>query len=211
MQPDTIVMIRAVNISKSYGWRQVLKNVTVEIRSGQCLCIAGINGSGKSTLLRILSGLLRPDSGTLETLVNSVIIDEDHRLFHVGMAAPYLHIYDEFTPLELLKLQRRMHGEANDYEEMIQTLERVGLADRTNETVRTFSSGLQQRVILALAVHRKPDFLMLDEPTITLDAKGRAIVEHEVRLHQQRNGIVVIATNDEWEKQLCTHTIELGD
>jgi ABC-type multidrug transport system ATPase subunit len=126
------------------------------------------------------------------------------------MVAPYLQVYDEFTPVELILLQRRMHGEHQDRDEVLQTLARVGLADRADEMVRTLSSGLRQRVILALAVHRNPAFLMLDEPTNTLDAEGRRIVEREVQMHQQRNGVVVIATNDDWEKQLCTHFIEFG-
>lgn len=204
------VSLKAVSISKCYGWRSVLNKVNIEAHSGQCLCIAGPNGSGKSTLLKILCGLLRHDSGSVESTINNDIISDAHRPFHVGMVAPYLQVYDEFTPRELIELQRRMHGEHPDVEDMMQTLVRVGLADRADDAVRTLSSGLRQRVVLALAVHRKPAFLMLDEPTNTLDAEGRRIVEAEVKKHQQRNGVVVIATNDDWEKQLCTHFIELG-
>lgn len=207
---NAFASLRAVNVSKTYGWRSVLNNVSIEAHSGQCLCIAGPNGSGKSTFLKILCGLLRYDSGSVESVINNDVISDVRRPFHIGMVAPYLQVYDEFTPAELIQLQQRMHGEHSDRDHVLQTLARVGLADRADETVRTLSSGLRQRVILALAIHRKPAFLMLDEPTNTLDAEGRQIVEREVQLHQQRNGVVVIATNDDWEKQLCTHFIEFG-
>jgi len=217
--------IACKGLVKSFGARKVLDGIDVEVVSGEILCIAGDNGAGKSTLLKIMCGLLRPDAGTVnhvsgvrlhasgdEPKASSIKpVTSSIKPNTCGVVAPYLSIYDEFTPLELLKLQRRLHSEEVDADAMHATLERLGLIDRRKDVVRTLSSGLRQRVVLALAVHREPPFLMLDEPTITLDAAGIAVVHNEIARQQQRSGIVVIATNDDSEKALCTRTIQLSD
>ncbi len=207
-----MITLSATQISRAYGRRRVVTDLSLSLAGGERLGIIGANGSGKSTLLRILAGVLRPDTGTVSLTVDERLIDREQIPQHVGLVAPYLNIYDEFTPLELLKLQSELRGKSNahDVAEAQALLERVGLGDRMSDVVRTFSSGLRQRVLLALAVHLKPAMLLLDEATITLDDAGRSIVEHEVMMQSQRGGIVVIATNDQRERQLCTRWIEMS-
>ena len=230
-------VLEGTSISKRYGNRAVLRDLDVHITSGEVVGITGDNGSGKSTLVKILCGLLRPDSGNVSIAVNkstnrqlekektstlqqandhthttTLQLTNNHAttLPHYGLVAPYLNIYDEFTPRELLVLQRKLHGESADATHIEETLQRCGLGERMDETVRTLSSGLRQRVVIALAVHRAPTFLMFDEPTVTLDAAGIEIVKREIRRQQDRGGIVVVATNDESEKLLCTRLIQLS-
>lgn len=207
-----MISLRADNISRSYGRRAVVSPCTIEVVGGERLGIIGPNGSGKSTLLRILAGVLRPDTGDVALHLNNSVIDRESLPQHVGLVAPYLNVYEEFTPMELLAMQGKLRGvslgaDADNRRRAL--LQRVGLGDRTDDAVRTFSSGLRQRVLLSLAVHLEPTVLFLDEPTITLDDAGRKIVEQEIATQSERGGIVVIATNDERERQLCTRWIEL--
>lgn len=207
-----MISLRADNISRSYGRRAVVSSRTIEVVGGERLGIIGPNGSGKSTLLRILAGVLRPDTGDVTLHLNTSVIDRETLPQHVGLVAPYLNVYEEFTPMELLVMQGKLRAvslgaDADSRRRAL--LQRVGLGDRTDDAVRTFSSGLRQRVLLALAVHLEPAVLFLDEPTITLDDAGRKIVEQEIATQSARGGIVVIATNDERERQLCTRWIEL--
>ena len=203
MTPFTLV---GKGLTKRYGSRTVFEDINVECSNGMVLGIFGPNGSGKSTLLKILAGILRPDSGTVLRPPSSVLRSPSS----VGLVAPYLNIYDEFTPIELLELLCRLHGTMINKVTIDETLERVGLSARANDLVRTFSSGLRQRTILALAVHLEPALLMLDEPTVTLDDAGREIVKNEIARQRARKGITVIATNDEREKALCDHFINIA-
>jgi ABC-type multidrug transport system ATPase subunit len=209
-----MITLTAQHISKSYGQRRVITDRSLVLSGGEQIGLIGPNGSGKSTMLRILAGLQRPDTGTLTLTVGNATYDREAIPQHAGLVAPYLNVWDEFTPTELLGLQARLRASLRDSRERERefevTLERVGLIDRRNDAVRTFSSGLRQRCLLALAVHWEPEVLYLDEPTITLDEVGKRIVEAEIASRSARGGIVVIATNDERERQLCTRLIELG-
>ncbi len=202
--------LTGTGLAKTFRYRHVLSGVAVHANSGDVVGIVGPNGSGKSTLARILAGVLRPDQGSVALTIDGRDIPTQDRPFHVGLVAPYLAIYDEFTPVELLALQRQLHGESVDHERILQTLEDVGLADRRNDAVRTLSSGLRQRAVLALAVHREPALLIFDEPTITLDAAGVSIVHAQIQRQQSRGGITILATNDDRERSWCTDAVAVG-
>ena len=204
-----MIAISGKGLTKRFGRRSVLQNISVSASSGSVLGIVGPNGSGKSTLARILSGLLRADAGTVELMVDDAQIPHETIPFHTGLVAPYLNVYDEFSPSELLALQRQLHGEPADHQAIAQTLADVGLADRAKDAVRTFSSGLRQRAVLALAVHRKPALLVLDEPTITLDEAGQAIVAAQIAAQRERGGITILATNDATERSWCTTLVHV--
>lgn len=201
--------LTAEQISKRFGQRRVITDVSLSIESGTVLSITGSNGSGKSTLMMMLAGALRPDKGAVSLTTSTSTFQREDIPFHVGLVSPAMNIYGEFTPLELLDLQaglRGLKGAADYYRDV---LDRVGLRDRMNDHVRTFSSGLRQRVLVALAVSPQPEVLLLDEPSITLDEAGREIVENEIQL-QSKTGIVVIATNDAREKAWSSENIHLS-
>lgn len=199
----------AENVSKKFGRRKVITDVSVSIETGTVLSITGSNGSGKSTLMMMLAGALRPDKGAVSLATTTSTYQREDIPFHVGLVSPAMNIYGEFTPLELLDLQAGLRGQkvADGYFEGV--LRRVGLLDRSDDLVRTFSSGLRQRVLVALAVSPQPEVLLLDEPSITLDEAGREIVEQEIQL-QSSSGIVVIATNDQREKAWSSENIHLS-
>ena len=196
-------------LSKKYGRRTVLSDVAVTASSGSILSITGYNGSGKSTLMNILAGVVRADKGEVALTVNGTSVTREELPSRVGLVSPAMNIYGEFTPRELLALQSKLRGTTLSTEESNDVLTRVGLIDRADDLTRTFSSGLRQRVLIALAIAPKPAVLLLDEPSITLDDTGRSIVESEIK-RQAENGIVVIATNDDRERAWATSNVHLG-
>ncbi|MBC8124781.1 MAG: ABC transporter ATP-binding protein [Candidatus Kapabacteria bacterium] len=198
------------NIKKSFMGRLVLRDVSASASSGDVLGVFGTNGSGKSTLMRIIAGVLRPDSGSVRMTHNGFDVDISNRPFHCGYVAPYLQIYDEFTPRELVLMHAKLHDKRVSVEAAMNVLSRVGIEQRADDIVRTFSSGMRQRVAIALAVCLEPPLLILDEPSTTLDVDGRQILAREVEAHQHRGGIVLLATNDERERELCTHSINVS-
>ncbi|MCO6465809.1 MAG: ABC transporter ATP-binding protein [Bradyrhizobiaceae bacterium] len=194
-------------LSKAYGQRTIVSNFDASAKSGDCLGIIGPNGSGKSTVLKMLGGLLRPDNGQVTLHHNNTVVNDP--LQHSGLVAPWLQVYEEFTVTELLDLQQRLHGSPVNEQVRTDTLERLGLQSRQNDAVRELSSGLRQRVLLALAVQRNPLVLLLDEPSITLDVQGKDLVESEIERHRLSGGVVILATNDPDEVRWCTSTVSL--
>ena len=199
--------LRAHLVSKRYGKRQVLNNISCDLSAGSISAIVGPNGSGKSTLAKILAGLLRPDNGSVELHLNGNKIERELIPHHCGFVAPYLALYDEFTPVELLRMHGAFHGTGLTTDRCDDLLERVGLLARATSRVRTFSSGMRQRVALALAVSHSPSLLILDEPSTTLDEQGRLILAREVERAAANGTIVVLATNDSRERDLCATVI----
>jgi heme exporter protein A len=199
--------LRADQISKTYGNRQVLRNISCELHAGSITAIIGSNGSGKSTLAKILAGLLRPDSGSVQLRINGNNVDRELIPHSCGFVAPYLTLYDEFTPIELLRMNGALHGKHVDASMCEQLLDRVGLLTRGSSRVRTFSSGMRQRVALALALSHDPRLLILDEPSTTLDEQGRLILAREVERASSQGAIVIVATNDAREREFCSNII----
>lgn len=202
--------LSATCISKSFGARHIVRDLSCELLSGTTTAFVGPNGCGKSTVVKMLAGLLRPDRGSIELRLGTTIAERSEIPSYVGLVAPYLNIYDEFTPMELLALHFGLHGRDINHIDSNELFSRVGLRDRINSRVRTFSSGLRQRVVLALAVSHEPAILVLDEPSITLDDEGRAVVAQEVRHAASRGAIVLVATNDDRERELCSNVVRLG-
>lgn len=194
----------ARGVCKQFGARTILRDVDLAVQTGECLGILGDNGSGKSTLIRMLAGVLTPDAGSVVASIHGSDIPYDELPRHVGLVAPYLRLYDEFTPAELMRLHARWHGSDVSSADIRSVLGRVELSSRCDDPIRTFSSGLQQRMAIALAVQLLPDILILDEPSITLDRRGRDVLEAEIMRARDRGAMVILATNDDRERQLCT-------
>lgn len=201
----TLNALTASNLCKAFNGRMVLNDVSLHVEGGRALGIQGPNGTGKSTLVRILAGILRADAGSVALTWNGLIVPRERIPMHIGFVAPYLQMYDEFTPIELLRFHQRLSGSPVDDVRNDECFDLVGLGHRRDAIVRELSSGQRQRVALALAIVLNPVALILDEPGVTLDADGRSVVERVVTMQCNSGGFVILASNDERELQLC-HT-----
>lgn len=173
------------------------------------MAITGSNGSGKSTLLHILAGLLTPRRGELDLWVDGRQIDASERPFSCGFVAPYLNVYDGFSVRENLDFIARTRAIVERDVRIREAIEEVGLALRADDPVGTFSSGMKQRVRLAVATLVRPPILLLDEPTVTLDAAGRALVDRIRRRQIEHKGMVILATNDAAEAETCERNLDV--
>ncbi|MBI5214246.1 MAG: ABC transporter ATP-binding protein [Ignavibacteriae bacterium] len=182
-------------LSKTYNRRSIFSQVSFTLNEGDSIIIGGRNGSGKSTLLKILIGVLSQTKGTISVSVDGKEVKKQDLFRSIGFVSPYLQMYDEFTALENLDLYRKIRT-INVADEMLSSLlERVNLTQAKNQLVRTFSSGMKQRLKYAFALLHQPPFLLLDEPTANLDSEGKAIV-HEIVQEQKKRGLIIIATNE---------------
>ncbi len=202
------IALRAEGLCKSYGYRKVLRDVSLELRHGDTLAIIGANGAGKSTLMRMLAGLLRPSRGRVIVEVGGRETPPESRRSLVSLAAPAIAPYLHLTLSENIAFMMHARGAsaAPGCEEEIARL--VGLAERRDDPVASYSSGMVQRTRLAVAVATSPSVLLLDEPTHCLDRAGREIVRGIVE-HQRSQGICVIATNDSEDAALCASMLDV--
>ncbi len=205
----TLVQLTASGLRKDFNRRPVFSDISFQLRPGQTLAVAGRNGSGKSTLLKIVASLLSPTAGTVTLTVGGNEVPARWMFRHIGMVAPYLHLYEEFTALENLSLIDRIRGAAHTAAEYEKLLAMVSLERRKHDVVRTFSSGMKQRLKYALAWMERPGLLLLDEPRTNLDADGISMVRSLFE-EQRRDGIVIVATNEEDDAVMCDDTIEIS-
>ncbi len=185
----------AKQVGHRYGSLLLFRRLSFSMEGGESVAVTGANGAGKSTLLRILAGVLAPKAGTVTLRVDGTPVGAETHPLRAGLVAPALGLYGALTAREnvtFLARARRLSGAATRIDEV---LERVGIADRADDPVSTFSSGMRQRVKYAAALLADPPLLLLDEPAANLDAAGRSMVDRVVDDQLSAGGMVVVATN----------------
>lgn len=198
-------------VAKEFNRRSIFRDVSISLSSRESLAITGRNGSGKSTLVKIMCGLLSPTRGSVEYTLEGKRIAQDEISNHIGLVSPYLQLYDEFSGAENLELLSKIRsGRALREGRIDEVLKNVGLWDRRKDFVRTYSSGMKQRLKYAFAVMHEPCILILDEPTSNLDSDGVEMVKHTVD-DQLKGSILIVATNDAEEATWCSRKLTLGD
>lgn len=205
MASDRLVIDR---VSKRYGGRLVLRDIVAEVRAGEVLLVTGPNGIGKSTLLRLLAGLQQPSAGSIAYELGGLAYDPIEARVALGFVGADVHLYRELTAREHIDFVVDVRGLSGDAAHG--ALDRVGLGDRQDQLVGTFSSGMQQRLRYALALLAGPVVLLLDEPTTNLDARGIALAERIIG-EQRARGITVIATNDERDRRYGDYVLALDE
>jgi heme exporter protein A len=206
----TSMRLSLSNVSKEFNRRSIFRDVSFTLGGGDSLVITGRNGSGKSTLVKIICGLLTPTRGTITYSFEGKSIEHDNVRNHIGLVSPYLQLYDEFSGLENLELLSQIRSDrVLEKGRIEEVLNDVGLWERRRDFLRTYSSGMRQRLKYAFALVHKPDILVLDEPTSNLDADGVEMVNRRVT-EQKQDSILIVATNDAEESTWCAKKIELG-
>lgn len=198
----------AQGIEKSFSGRKVLRNISFEISKGQSLAITGQNGSGKTTLIRILCALSRADKGEIRFTKKDNLIKRELFKDHFSLVGPYLQLYDELTAFENLTFLARLKSIKDADEKIYSLIEEVGLKGRAHDAVKTYSSGMKQRLKYAFAMLSSPDILFLDEPTSNLDKEGIKKV-FEIMQKQRQEKILVYATNDETDLRLADQVVQI--
>ncbi len=198
-------------VGHRFGQRILFRRMHLEFRGGQTTAITGANGSGKSTLVRILAGILCPTRGDVKLQVNGGLIEDQLRPLSCGLVAPYLSVYDGFTPRENLNFLARARRMTDRETRIDSVLNQVQIVSRADDPVDTFSSGMLQRVRIACALLSDPPVLLLDEPTATLDVDGIAMVREVIDSARRDGKIVIVATNEKEEADQCEHEINVED
>lgn len=164
-------MIRVLGLTKDYGSRRAISDLTFHAEKGEILGFLGPNGAGKTTTMRILTGYMPPTSGKVSIGGHDVIEESLAVRRIVGYMPETVPLYSDMTVYEYLKYMADLRRVKNAKQRIYETLEDVQLSDRANGYVGKLSKGMRQRVGLAQALLHQPEVLILDEPTIGLDPK----------------------------------------
>ncbi|MGH6673378.1 MAG: ABC transporter ATP-binding protein [Xanthobacteraceae bacterium] len=196
--------LSGVNLSlgRGAGRVHILRDISLHIAHGEAVAFLGPSGSGKSTLLMVMTGLERPDSGSVVVAGQDLCkLGEDglarFRGAHIGIVFQAFHLIPTMTAIENVAVPLELAGKADALRRAEQELAAVGLAERRNHYPAELSGGEQQRVALARALAADPAILVADEPTGNLDeATGREIIALLFRSQRQRGTTLVLVTHD---------------
>ena len=209
---DTV--IRVENLARSFGSVVALDGISFEVGAGTVLGLLGPNGAGKTTTVRILTTILKPDSGHATVLDLDVVRHADQVRTRIGLAGQYAAVDENLTGRENLRLIGQLSHQRKSYvgPRADELLERFDLVPAANRPVRTYSGGMRRRLDLAAALVHRPPVLFLDEPTTGLDPSGRsdlwAIIEQLVA-----DGTTVLLTTQYLEEadRLADRIIVIDD
>ena len=192
-------------MDKRYGAVYALRNLTLAIAPGECVALAGRNGSGKTTLLRIASCLTRPTRGSLS--FSGVTENQNPR---AGFVAHASMVYDELTAEENLLFFAKLLGVANCRQRVDQLLREVGLSERRDSLLRTFSRGMRQRAAIARALLANPTLLFFDEPGTGLDLEATAWLAGQLAKLRDSGCTILMSLHGESEvARLATRAVRL--
>lgn len=195
------------NISKSFGEKEILKNINLEIQDGEFVVLVGASGCGKSTLLRMIAGLETPNEGSI--IIDDKVVNNIHpkdrniaMVFQSYALYPHLNVYDNIS----LGLKVRKMAKCEIERRVKRAAEILKLEEYLKRKPKELSGGQRQRVALARAIVREPKVFLMDEPLSNLDAKLRSEMRAEIKKLQQRlKTTFIYVTHDQ------TEALTMGD
>ena len=195
-------MIKISHLQKSFGQVQVLKDISTEIRKGECVCVIGPSGSGKSTFLRCINLLEQPDGGKIEVdgmnILDPGLKIDDYRK-EVGMVFQHFNLFPNMTVKRNLMLApMRVLGLSEEESERkaLKLLRRVGLESKADTYPNKLSGGQKQRVAIARALAMNPKVLLFDEPTSALDPEMVGEVLHVMKELAEEGMTMIVVTHE---------------
>ena len=184
-----MALLEVKNLTKNFGYTEVLRGVSFDLDQGQVLAIIGSSGSGKTTLLRCLTGLEEADSG-------SIILPEGGRF---GLVFQTFNLFPQYTALENVMLAPSLKKQKSKEElrrEAMELLTQVGLENRANSYPWQLSGGQKQRTAIARALALKPEILCFDEPTSALDPELTGEVLRTIRGLKEKGHTMIVVTHE---------------
>ncbi len=191
------IILKIENLKKNFGNIEAVKNVNLEVYKGDIFGFLGPNGAGKSTTIRMILGLIKPNQGNIK--IDGLDINKDYKkaLNRVGTIVETPNFYEYLTGYENLKLQANLYKNISRID-IKQILKKVGLKERKDNKVSTYSVGMKQRLGLARALLNNPELVILDEPTSGLDPQGQKEI---------RELIKGLAETEDISFFICTHQL----
>ncbi len=199
--PD--IVIDVAGLTKTFGTRTVVKDLTLQVRRGQIYGFLGPNGSGKTTTIRMLCGLLTPDSGTGSCLGYDILTQSHLIKRHVGYMTQRFSLYQDLSIRENLEFVGRVFGLEDPRAAASEAIDSLGLRGREDQIAGELSGGWKQRLALGACILPRPDLLLLDEPTAGVDPKARRDFWNQIHGLSAQGLTVLVSTHYMDEAERC--------
>ena len=201
------MIIKLTNLGKRYNREWIFRNFSFQFAINKHYAITGPNGSGKSTLLQIIAGSVIFNEGEIVYHHFNKIIEPEKIFRKISFAAPYLDLVEEMTLSEFFNFHHKMKSWISplDTKKIILL---SGLEKSAHKQIRYFSSGMKQRVKLALAVFSNAPVVLLDEPTTNLDEAGIELYHQLIREHCKEK-LLIVSSNDKQEYGFCDKVLDM--
>jgi ABC-2 type transport system ATP-binding protein len=197
------IAIEVHGLSKSFNGRQVVHDLSMQVKRGSIYGFLGPNGSGKTTTIRMLCGLLTPDSGEGTCLGYDIRRDADKIKLHVGYMTQRFSLYQDLSVRENLEFVARLYGVNDPREAAREMIRRIGLTGREEQLAGELSGGWKQRLALGACTLPNPQLLLLDEPTAGVDPKARREFWNEIHALAAEGLTVLVSTHYMDEAERC--------
>ncbi|OEF97485.1 ABC transporter ATP-binding protein [Desulfuribacillus alkaliarsenatis] len=199
------------DVSKFYGTSQVLKNISLEINTGEIFGLLGPSGAGKTTLVKMLSGIEQATNGSVKVLND--LMPNLHTMGRIGFMAQSDALYEELTAEDNLDFFAEIYGlnSSQRSARKKQVINLVNLNNDINKPVRQFSGGMKRRLSLAISLLHNPEILILDEPTVGIDPILRQAIWDELEALRLQNVTIVVTTHVMDEADKCTRLAMIRD
>ena len=190
-------MIEIKNLTRNYGERTAVENLSLEVRSGEVLAFLGPNGAGKTTTIKAIVGLLLPSAGTVHVCGTDVVKHPREASRKVGYVPDQPYLYEKLSGREFLQFTAEMYGlDKADAERNIQrSIDAFELSEFVDRLAESYSHGMKQRVIFASAIVHRPSVLVVDEPMVGLDPRSMRIVKTLLRDEAKAGASVFLSTH----------------
>lgn len=189
------MLLEVVNLTKQYHGKHGIQGLNLTVSEGEVVALLGPNGAGKTTAMKTMMGMITQDDGEAMYKGNSILNNPELTKNEIGMMigdpSPYLHL----TAYQYLKIHQNLYGEVTD-EDIQEVLDVTGLGDRKDSRIKTFSTGMKQRIYLAKVLLIKPKLIMLDEPFSGMDIEGRSQLVHLLKkIVEEKNVGMIISSH----------------
>jgi ABC-2 type transport system ATP-binding protein len=197
------IAIEVEGLTKSFGGRKVVRDLSMRVKRGEIYGFLGPNGSGKTTTIRMLCGLLTPDEGRGTCLGYDIRTEADEIKRHVGYMTQRFSLYQDLSVRENLEFVARLYGTPNPTQAARDMVKRLGLEGREEQLAGELSGGWKQRLALGACTLPNPQLLLLDEPTAGVDPKARREFWNEIHALAAEGLTVLVSTHYMDEAERC--------
>lgn len=204
-----MMKINLEHIGRRFNREWIFRDVNYVFESGSSYAILGANGAGKSTILQVISGSLSSSEGTISYKKDSVLLNPENVFEHLSMSAPYLELIEELTLRELIDFHFRFKKYRSGLNRDLM-IDLMGLKHSEHKAIKNFSSGMKQRVKLALAFCSDTEMILLDEPASNLDQQGLEWYLSLVEKYTE-DRILIICSNQLPEYSFCKNQLNVAD
>lgn len=191
-------------VSKSFGKKQVLNNISLKVDNGEIVCLLGPSGAGKTTLIRLIMGAIKADSG--EIIIDGIKVPSMKLYDKMGFMPQNDALYNDLTGLDNLLFFAGLYKLKDAKKRALEVLEFLDLKQDRNKMVLDYSGGMKKRLSLAIALLPEPEILILDEPTVGIDPILRRTIWDKFQKLRDEGACIIVATHVMDEAAKCNHT-----